>query len=333
MRKKALFLGGSRNQTSMMHKIAQLLPEFEHYYTPFYTDTALRHLVDAGLADFTIMGGPMRRDTEKYLADNNLAVDAGGRAHDYDLALLGTDLLVPGNLRGARIVLVQEGMTDPEDRMYRLVRQLGLPRFLASTATTGLSDAYDIFCVASEGYRDLFIRKGVDPHKLRVTGIPNFDNAAASLDNDFPYRGYVLAATSDTRECFKRDRPRDFYARCFDLAAGRPLFFKLHPNENVKRSTREIRRVCPDAHIFAEGNTDHMIANCDVLVTQYSSVVYIGLALGKEVHSNFNGGVLRRLCPVQNGGRSAGNIAAQCRALFESDEEHLMLRGTARAAG
>ncbi|MBK8164516.1 MAG: hypothetical protein IPK64_00980 [bacterium] len=333
MRKKALILGGSRNQTSMMHKIAQQLPEFEHYYTPFYTDTVLRHLVDAGLADFTIMGGPMRRDTEKYLADNDLAVDLGGRARDYDLVLMGTDLLVPGNIRGARVVLVQEGMTDPEDRMYRLVRRLGLPRFLASTATTGLSNAYDLFCVASEGYRDLFIRKGVDARKLRVTGIPNFDNAAAFLDNDFPHRGYVLAATSDTRECFKRDRPREFYARCLRLAAGRPLFFKLHPNENVERSSREIRRICPEARIFAGGNTDHMIANCDVLVTQYSSVVYVGLALGKEVHSYFDGEELRRLCPLQNGGRSAANIAAQCRALLEADDEHELQRIAARAAG
>lgn len=235
MRKKALILGGSRNQTSMMHKIAQQLPEFEHYYTPFYTDTVLRHLVDAGLADFTIMGGPMRRDTEKYLADNDLAVDLGGRAR----LRPGADGHRPARAgehtrRAGRPG--QEGMTDPEDRMYRLVRRLGLPRFLASTATTGLSNAYDLFCVASEGYRDLFIRKGVDARKLRVTGIPNFDNAAAFLDNDFPHRGYVLAATSDTRECFKRDRPREFYARCLRLAAGRPLFFKLHPNENVERS-------------------------------------------------------------------------------------------------
>ena len=30
------------------------------------------------------------------------------------------------------------------------------------------------FCVASEGYRDLFISKGVKPEKIYVTGIPNF---------------------------------------------------------------------------------------------------------------------------------------------------------------
>jgi hypothetical protein len=47
---------------------------------------------------------------------------------------------------------------------------------LAGTAATGLSDAYHAFCVASEGYRDFFIRKGARPEKIIITGIPNFDN-------------------------------------------------------------------------------------------------------------------------------------------------------------
>jgi hypothetical protein len=55
-----------------------------------------------------------------------------------------------------------------------------------------------------------------------------------------------------------------------------------------------------------------MIANCDILITQYSSVAYIGLALGKEVHSYFNIEELKRLMPIQNGGRSAENIAHAC---------------------
>jgi hypothetical protein len=31
-----------------------------------------------------------------------------------------------------------------------------------------------------------------------------------------------------------------------------------------------------------------MIANCSTLITQYSTVVYTGIALGKEVHSYFD---------------------------------------------
>jgi len=315
--KKILFVGGSLNQTTMMHQIARHLPEYEAWFTPFYTDGLLEPLVDRGWADFTIMGGPMRAGTERYLREQRLNVDYKGRRHRYDLALLGTDLLVPDNLAGVKTVLVQEGMTDPEDLVYHLVRWLRLPRFLASTATTGLSHRYDRFCVASEGYRDHFVAKGVDPRKLVVTGIPNFDHCAQYLQNDFPHRGYVLVATSDTRECFKLVNRRKFLRRCVEIAAGRPLIFKLHPNENVRRSRQEIREIAPRARIFASGNTNHMIANCEVLITQYSSVVYVGIALGKEVHSYFDLDQLYSLAPQQNGGRSAARIATVCRELLQ----------------
>ena len=52
-----------------------------------------------------------------------------------------------------------------------------------------------------------------------------------------------------------------------------------------------------------------MIANCAVLVTQFSSTAYVGLALGKEVHSYFDVEELARLCPIQNGSTSARRIA------------------------
>ena len=58
-----------------------------------------------------------------------------------------------------------------------------------------------------------------------------------------------------------------------------------------------------------------MIANCDVLVTQFSSTAYVGLALGKEVHSYFDVEELGRLCPIQNGSTSARRIADVCRAV------------------
>ena len=61
-----------------------------------------------------------------------------------------------------------------------------------------------------------------------------------------------------------------------------------------------------------------MIANSDVLITQYSSTVFVGLALGKEVHSYFDLAELRRLMPIQNHA-AAGNIAAVCRELLEAE--------------
>ena len=56
-----------------------------------------------------------------------------------------------------------------------------------------------------------------------------------------------------------------------------------------------------------------MIANCSELITQYSTVVYIGIALGKPVHSYFNIEVLKKQLPIQNEGASAQNIAAIAR--------------------
>jgi hypothetical protein len=58
-----------------------------------------------------------------------------------------------------------------------------------------------------------------------------------------------------------------------------------------------------------------MIANCDALVTQYSSTVFVGLALGKECHSSWDLAELRRLMPIQNG-CAARNVADVCRQVL-----------------
>ena len=101
-----------------------------------------------------------------------------------------------------------------------------------------------------------------------------------------------------------------------EIAAGRPMIFKLHPNENFERATREIREVVGDVPIYTDGNIDHMIANCEALICQYSTVVYVGIVLGKEVHSYFDEDMLQRLTPLQNGGQSGRNIAQVCRHIL-----------------
>lgn len=311
--KKVLFICGSLNQTTMMHRIAANLPDCDCQFTPFYGDGIIRFMVEHGMLDFTVMGGRFRQETDDYLSQHGAKVDYRGTAGHYDLVVTCQDLIVQKNIRNKPIILVQEGMTDPENLMYRLVRTFRLPRYLASTATTGLSHAYQKFCVASEGYREHFIRKGVKPEKIVVTGIPNFDNVDQYRSNDFPHRKYVLVATSDTRETFKFDNRKKFLHRARAIAGKRPVLCKLHPNENIERSTAEIKRVIPDALVFSDGNAHHMVANCDVLVTQYSSLAFIGLALGKEVHSHFDLELLKRLLPIQNSGTSAKNIAEVCR--------------------
>jgi hypothetical protein len=296
-----------------MHKIAMRLPEYDHYFSPYYADGFVGWMKDRGFLDFTVVGNKLAGRCLAYLRTHDLRVDYGGNGNDYDLVLTCSDLVIPKNIRDKTVILVQEGMTDPENLLYHIVRTLKLPRYLASTAATGLSRCYDYFCVASDGYRDHFIGKGVDPETVCVTGIPNFDDCAEFLENDFPYHGYVLVATSDARETFKYENRRKFIEQCLAIADGRLLIFKLHPNENVARATAEIAECAPGALVFASGNTDHMIANCDVLVTKYSSVVYVGIALGKQVYSYFDLGSLHRLTPLQNGGTSADAIAEVCR--------------------
>jgi hypothetical protein len=227
-------------------------------------------------------------------------------------------VVVPKNVRTTPLVAVQEGILDPDGFGWELVRRFprALPRWLAGTAATGLSGLYERFCVASEGYRELFAERGAPAERLVVTGIPNFDDCESFRRNDFPLRGYVLVCTSDTRETYKLDSRQRFLEWARRIAGDRPTLFKLHPNENVARSTREIRRLFPHAEVFAQGPTEAMIANSDALVTQFSSTVFVGLALGKEVHSYHSTDVLRRLMPEQNRS-AAARIAAVCREVLE----------------
>jgi hypothetical protein len=230
-------------------------------------------------------------------------------------------MLIPQNIRNKKIILVQEGMTDPENLGYHLVKKFNLPRWIGGTATTGISNFFEVFCVASEGYKELFITKGVDPEKMVVTGIPNFDNCAQYLKNEFPYKGFVLVATSDMRETYKIENRKKFIKYAKEIADGKQMIFKLHPNENYQRAVKEINQYAPCSLIFQKEVIDPMIANCDVLITRFSSVVYIGLALGKKVYSDFDIVELQKLVPLQNDGSSASNIAAIARKVIEEREE------------
>jgi hypothetical protein len=321
MKKRALFICGSMNQTTQMHQIAEKLPEFDRWFSPFYSDGILGAAADAGLLEFTIMGHSRRERARNYLLLNELQIDAGGVLHDYDLVVTCTDLIVPRNIRTRRIVLVQEGMTEPETVLFHLVRNFGwIPRWIAGTATTGLSGAYSRFCVASEGYRDLFIRKGVDPGKIVVTSMPNFDDCRRYLENDFEHHGYVLACTSDNRETFIYENRRRHIERCLELAGGGQLIFKLHPNENALRATREIERYAPGCLVYSEGRTEEMIANARMLIAQFSSTIFVGSALGKEVHCGLSSEELKRLTPEQN--RSAARrIADVCRLVADGNPD------------
>ena len=318
MTRNILFICGSLNQTTMMRKIAAQLGEHSCTFTPYYADGLEDFGARMGWLDFSVLGGRHRKATVDYLARHNLPVDWRGEGRDYDLVVTCSDLIIQKNIRNKRIVLVQEGITEPEGWMYRLVKKFKLPRYLANTAAAGLSGAYDVFCVASEGYAQHFIRKGVRKEKIAVTGIPNFDDLRSAFDNDFPYHGHTLAATTPFRESFRRDDRAAFIEKCNRLANGRLLIFKLHPAENVERATREIRRHSPGALILTEGNVNHMMANASLVITQQSTSTFVALALGKEVDTYLDTQALKDLMPIQNGGASAKRIAEVCRRVLHA---------------
>ncbi|HEY4644391.1 MAG TPA: hypothetical protein VIH68_06705 [Bacteroidota bacterium] len=315
--KRILFVCGSMNQTTQMHQIARHLPDCDRRFTPFYCGAFLRFFQRRGVLDFTILGKPKHARVSAYLEEHGLELDYEGRNGPYDLVVTCNDVIIPKNLQNTKIVLIQEGMVDPTDWKYHLVRMLHMPRYLGSTSMIGQSKEVTWFCVASEGFRDLLVQRGVQPKKILVTGIPNFDCfSEIASRNTFPHRHYVLVTTSDSRETYRYENRKALIRRALEIAGGRTVIFKLHPFENVERARREVERWAPGSIVFADGNTAEMIANCDVLIATYSTTVLAGVVLGKEVHSKYDIEELRRLAPLQNG-RAAQNIAVVCRKILE----------------
>jgi hypothetical protein len=314
--RKILFITGSINQTTQMHQIANELPQFDCWFSQLFTDNApLNYLLNkTPLFNGTVLSRKFKLKSERYLRQNNLQIDFGARKNHYDLVVYCTDMIIPRRMRPCKTIWVQEGMIDRYTTWSKIVRALGLPSTLCgNTSLNGASNICDVYCAASEGYRQQFADKGTALNKIVVTGMPNYDNQQQHLDNDFPYHNYVLVATTDMRETFRFENRVAFIKKAVNIANGRPLLFKLHPNENFERAEKEIRKYAPAGTlIYRQGNTAHMIANCCELITQYSTVVYTGIALGKKVHSWFDVNELMDLAPVQTDGTSARIIAALC---------------------
>lgn len=315
---KVLFIGGSLNQTTMMHKISKQLPECDAYFTPYYASGPLWLMTKLKMLEFTIMGGTFKRKTLEYIKENNLKLDYEGKNDDYDLVFTCQDLIVPRQIKKFKTILVQEGMTDPPDWRYHVTRTLGLGRWCASTSMTGLSHQYDFFCVASDGFREQFIDRGVNPDKIRVTGIPNFDDFEKMKDLKFEHKNFVLVATSDIRETTKYENRKAFLLNAKKIAGNKQIIVKLHPNEIVNKRVAEVKKYLPDAFVYHGVSIDPMIANCDVLITRFSSTIFPALALGKEVYSDIHVHDIKRLTPIQNGGTSAKVIAEVARELLAS---------------
>ena len=323
MRKKILFITGSINQTTQMHQISLQLSEYDCWFSQIFTDSPVLKSLQkyTSLGDNTILGGQFKARSEDYLHRNQLNMDYGAKKNRYDLVVYCSDLIVASSLRKYKTIWVQEGMIDKPTFVSNSIKKLGLPAYFSgNTALNGSTNQFDIYCTASEGYSNYFTKGGTDSDKLFATGIPNYDNCAKFLKNSFPYRDYVMVATTDMRETYRYEDREAFIRKTVKIANGRQLLFKLHPNEKFARAEAEIKKYAPlDTLIYQTGNTDEMIANCCELITQYSTVVYTGLALGKKVHSYFDLDELKSLMPIQNNGTSAKNIANICRAYIEFD--------------
>jgi len=324
MKRKILFITGSINQTSQMHQIAEQLVDYDCWFSQFFTDLKwVNKLIQhTSLLDGTILAGQFKQRSEEYLKKHGLQIDYQAKKNKYDLVVYCSDLHIPERMRQTKTVWVQEGMIDRYTTASRIVQTLNLPPILSgNTSLNGSSNVCDIYFAASEGYKKYFSKLGTDANKIIVTGMPNYDNIHQYLDNDFPYRNYVMVATSDMRETFRWENRPTFIKEAVKIANGRRLLFKLHPNEKFERAEAEIRRFAPaDTLIYQSGNTNHMIANCSELITQYSTVVYVGMVLGKKVHSYFDKEQLEELEPLQNEGMSAVYIADICRHYIEYDQ-------------
>lgn len=305
-----------------MHQISTFLEDsYECWFSQFYPDYEFEQFaLRQGFLETTIMAGNFKAKADKYLSDHGLRNDYRGERNDYDMVVFCTDLIVPRKFKHAKKIWVQEGMIDKVDGWSKFVNASRIiPRYFAlGTALNGSSNRCDIYCAGSEGYKKFLAKMGTREEKIAVTGIINFDEIEKFRENDFPHRGYVMVATSDIRECFGKDDRFKFLEDCVRKADGRPMLFKLHPNEEMRRAVSEIKAVAPkDSLIYTDGNSNHMVANCQALITQWSTLTYLGIVLDKEVHSFFDVNELRRLTPVQNGGTSVYRIAEICRGFME----------------
>ncbi|MDX2196539.1 MAG: hypothetical protein NW207_08980 [Cytophagales bacterium] len=312
---KILFVVGSLNQTTQMHQIASYLKnEYDCYFTQFYSVNPIIYwFIKKGFFHKTIFAGNFAKQSQAYLKKHGENIDYRALQHldEYKLVYMCTDMFIPENLKKHPKIWVQEGMIDQSRWRSKVVKKLGLPAVLGDgTALNGSSNVCDVYCTLSEGYNHRLKKLGTDEDKLICTGVPNFDNCVQYLNNDFPHKGHVLVATSDIRELGGHEDRLSFIKRCTEIAGDKQLIFRLHPNEDKRRAFKEIRAITPpNTLVFTEGNTNHMVANCDILITQWSSVVYVGIALGKKIYSFFDQDELFRQAPLQTNGHSAYIIA------------------------
>lgn len=320
VKNKILFVCGSQNQAKILYEISRHLEYHDCYFTTNNSEVLTSHISRTSLFSNRIAHDKSRRIILEYLSLHNLNIDISGENENYDLVFSCTESGIPKNIKFKQSVFVQEGIPGTKNYLYQVAKQYGFAGLLTSNSKLKLNDVYSKFCVASEAYKQNFINQGVDADKIIVTGIPGLDNYTKYLNNDFLHSGYVLTATSDSRENFNFENRERLIYESVEIAADRKLIFKLHPNENFDRAIWEINNYAPEALIFVDGEIGEMIANCNLLITRNSSAAFIGLALNKKVHTENDISELKRLMPVQNGGTSAMNVAFAAEKVLKEEK-------------
>jgi hypothetical protein len=317
--RRILLICSSIEQTVQMHEIAKQLDDCDCWFTLYRHQELSGWFTQHGLAHKLATTSKLQERCINYLHEHQLPIDPTDKVDSYDIIISTPDLAIRKASRQGRLVLIQNAMLDHDlvenSRENPADRLLNRIPFLARWLSSAADDSYDKLCLASDGYRDLYVRCGVDRSRVEVTGIPQFDNYASFLKNSFPRRDYALVVTSEEREAFHFESHRHFVLDALRIARGWPLLFRIPDSEKHQRTIEEIRQLAPQARILTSGDIGPMVANCGMLITQCLSVAFIGMALGKDVHSYINLAVAYGLLPLQNGGQSAANIARVCRDL------------------
>ena len=95
MRRRIFFICGSMNQTTQMHQMSQHLPEYEHSFSPYYSDSPAYIPRRLGLIEFTIAGNKLAGRCRSYLQNHGLPIDYQGK----NVVITGSDLFSPKNIR------------------------------------------------------------------------------------------------------------------------------------------------------------------------------------------------------------------------------------------
>lgn len=108
-KKKILFIGGSLNQTTIMHHISLHLSGFDCYFNPFCGDGLIKWMSYKGMLDFTVMGGNFRRQTDTHMKQHWLKVDFRDSTIHYELVVTSQDLIVQKNIIKKSIAIDYSG--------------------------------------------------------------------------------------------------------------------------------------------------------------------------------------------------------------------------------